>query len=274
MGRPAVVSIVNHKGGVLKTTTTANLGAALARAGKRVLVCDFDPQQNLTASLVGRLQYDSSTPTLYDALIAEESLDALITKTGTKGLDLIPSAEDFFHAELSLAPVQAREYVLRRCLEKTRRLSHYDFVIIDNSPSLSLVTVNALAASDWFLVPVAAEYLPLTGLLMLGESIGDIQRKLAPNLASLGVVITLYHRSERICREVERELVRELGDLLFDTRIRVNTKAKTAPSVQQTVFEFERSERGRGTEDYSQLAEEFLERIAAAARGDEAAANG
>lgn len=264
MSRPTIISIVNHKGGVLKTTTTVNLGAALAQLGKRVLVCDLDPQQNLTASLVGLIPYDQNRRTLFDAFMNETGLDELIQKTTTDGLDLVPSSEDFFHAELSLAPMPAREFVFRTCLQETSALTDYDIVLIDNSPSVSLVTVNSLVASDYFLVPVSAEYLPLTGLIMLGNSIGQIQAKLAPQLTSLGVVLTLYHRSENICRFVERELQRELGHMLLKTRIRVNTKAKTAPSQQKTIFQYEEEPEGRGTEDYLRLGEEVLERLQAA----------
>ena len=262
MRSPIIVSIVNHKGGVLKTTTTLNLGAALARKGKRVLLCDLDPQQNLTVSVIGRVPFDKEKPTLFDALMDETGLDHLIRPTSTKNLDLVPSSEDFFAAELSLAPREAREFVLRTCFAETAALKSYDFVLIDNSPTVSLVTVNSLAASTYFLVPVSAEFLPVTGLVMLGDSIGRIQQKLAPGLLSLGVVITLYHRSETICRRVERELERELGKMLFRTRIRVNTKAKTAPSVTKTIFEYEDSPQGRGTEDYTELGDEFLARVA------------
>lgn len=261
MTTPKIISIVNHKGGVLKTTTTVNLGAALAILGKRVLVCDLDPQQNLTASLIGLMPYDEKVRTLFDALMEEQGFDALIRPTTTKGLDILPTAEDLFNAELSLAPKSAREFILRTCFERTEALSNYDFVLIDNSPSVSLVTVNALVASNYFLVPVSAEYLPLTGLIMLGNCIGRFQERLAPNLFSLGILLTMYHRSENICREVERKLQGELGDMLFKTRIRVNTKAKTAPSLQKTIFQFEESEQGRGSEDYIQLAGEVIARV-------------
>lgn len=261
MKKPKVVSIVNHKGGVLKTTTTVNLGAGLARLGKRVLVCDLDPQQNLTASLIGIQPYDDNARTLFHAFMDEQGLDELIRPTTTKGLDIVPSAEDFFATELSLAPKPAREFCFRSCLKNTARLTEYDFVLIDNSPSVSLVTLNSLVASDYFLVPVSAEYLPITGLIMLGNSIGLAQEKLAPHLKSLGVVLTHYHRQEKICRDVEKKLQSELGEMLFRTRIRVNTKAKTAPSVQKTIFQFEEDEEGRGTEDYAALAEEVIARI-------------
>lgn len=261
MKKPIIVSIVNHKGGVLKTTTAVNLGAGLVRLGKRVLVCDLDPQQNLTASLIGLSPFDENARSLFDALMDEEGFDGLVRPTTTKGLDILPSSEDFFAAELSLAPKEAREFCLRTTFAKTRCLSDYDFVLIDNSPSVSLITVNSLVASDCFLVPVSAEYLPHTGLIMLGNSIGRIQQKLAPNLKSLGVVLTLYHRSENICRDVERKLQSELGGMLFKTRIRVNTKAKTAPSVQKTIFQFEDDEAGRGSDDYHRLAEEVVLRV-------------
>lgn len=274
MNKPTIISIVNHKGGVLKTTTTVNLSAALAKLGKRVLVCDLDPQQNLTASLVGLSPYDDTARTLFDAFMDEGGFDDLIRETPTKGLDIVPSAEDFFAAELSLAPKEAREFALKTCFQKTKRLSEYDFVLIDNSPSVSLVTVNSLVASDYFLVPVSAEYLPLTGLIMLGNSIGRIQQKLAPRLTSLGVVLTLYHRSEKICRDVEKKLQSELGDMLCKTRIRVNTKAKTAPSVQKTILQFEDDAGGRGTEDYLALAKEVIARVEQAASPLKEAANG
>jgi len=259
--RPAIISIVNHKGGVLKTTTTVNLGAALAILGKRVLVCDLDAQQNLTASILGLMPYDPNVRTLFDALMDEEGFDHLIQPTTTNGLDILPTAENLFNAELSLAPKPAREFVLQTCFERTKALSQYDFVLIDNSPSVSLLTVNSLVASDFFLVPVSAEYLPLTGLIMLGNCIGRFQEKLAPHLVSLGVVLTMYHRSENICREVERKLQGELGPTLFSTRIRVNTKAKTAPSLQKTIFQYEDSEQGRGCEDFLSLAGEVIARV-------------
>lgn len=265
MKRPVIVSIVNHKGGVLKTTTTVNLGAGLARLGKRVLVCDLDAQQNLTASLVGFIPYQEGDWTTYEALVKEKGFDRLIRPTTTPNLEILPCTEDFFTAELTLAPREAREFVLRTCFENTACLAHYDFVLIDNSPSMSLVTVNALVASDYYIVPVSAEYLPLTGLIMLGKCIARFQRKLCPQLKSLGVVVTRYHRSESVCRDAERKLESELGDMLFRTRVRVNTKGKRAPSVQKTIFQYEDDDQGRGTEDFARLTEEVLTRVDEAA---------
>jgi len=264
MKRAKFVSIVNHKGGCLKTTVTANLGAALARAGKRVLLLDLDAQQNLTQSLIGPIELVEGVPTLYDALVEQISLDHLITRTDEKGLDIVPCAEDFTGADLSLVSAFGREHVLRACLEQTSALQDYDIVLMDCPPSISLVVVNALAASDLFLVPCSAEYLPMVGLALLGNSIAKVQ-KVAPELQLLGVVITLYARNERVCRQVESLLRRDLGEKLFETRIRVNTKAKSAPGVRKTIFDYESDKQGRGTVDFTALADEFLRRLEALA---------
>lgn len=260
MRRPTVVSVVNHKGGCLKTTVTVNLGAALARTGKKVLVIDLDAQQNLTSSLIGTQEYQEGTQTLYDCICDELGLDHLITRTTTAGLDIVPCTEDFMGADLTLVSAVGRESMFSACLKNTKRLSDYDIVLMDNSPSISLVVMNSLVASDFFLVPCSAEYLPMLGLSLLGGSIGRMS-KLAPNLQSLGVVLTMYSRTEKICRTVENTLRKELGDTLFETKIRVNTKAKSAPSVRQTIFEYEHSKSGRGTEDFTALAGEFLSRL-------------
>src|SRR5579871_6622104 len=189
MKQPIIVSIVNHKGGCLKTTVTVNLGAALARAGKRVLLIDLDAQQNLTSSLVGPQEPKEGIATLYDCICDELGLDHLIMETTTAGLDVIPCTEDFMGADLTLVSAVGRESMLKGCLKNTRRLSEYEIVLMDNSPSISLVVMNSLVASDYFLVPCSAEYLPMLGLSLLGGSIGRMS-KLAPQLQSLGVVLT------------------------------------------------------------------------------------
>ena len=256
-----IVSIVNHKGGCLKTSVTVNLGAALARLGKKILVVDLDAQQNLTQSLVGPVVYQEGVSTLFDALVDETGLDHLIVSTPTAGLDLIPCTEDFAGADISLVSAVGRESILKGCFAQTELLKNYDFVLIDNPPSISLVVMNSLVASDFFFVPCSAEYLPMVGLTLLGNSIGRMQ-KVAPEIRPLGVVLTMYSRNERICRMVESTLQKQLTTQLFRTKIRVNTKAKSAPSVRKTIFEYEDSATGRGTEDFTALASEFLEKLA------------
>lgn len=270
-----IVSVVNHKGGCLKTTVTANLGAALARAGKKVLLVDLDAQQNLTQSLIGPVEYEEGTPTLYDALVDETGLDHLILRTPTAGLDIIPCTEDFAGADISLVSAVGRESILKQCFAQTERLSEYDIVLLDNPPSISLVVMNALVASQYFFVPCSAEFLPMVGLTLLGNSIGRMQ-KVAPDLQPLGVVLTMYSRTERICRIVESTLQKQLTTQLFKTKIRTNTKAKSAPSVRKTIFDYEDSPQGRGTEDFTALAAEFLEKlgIAQASTAQQEAVNG
>jgi chromosome partitioning protein len=266
MTRPTIVSIVNHKGGCLKTSLTANLGAGLARSGKRVLLIDLDAQQNLTQSLIGPVIPAEGELTLHDAVVDETVLDSLIRPTHEAHLDIIPCTEDFAGADLSLVGAIGRESILRNCLERTKAVSNYDVVLIDNPPSISLVVANALVASDYFLVPCSAEYLPMVGLTLLGNSVAKLQ-KIAPQLSLLGVVVTMFAKSERICQQVERMLRRDLGEKVLATKIRVNTKAKAAPSVRKTIFEYEGDSEGRGTHDYTELATEFLQRLEAL-RGD------
>lgn len=267
MKRPTIISVVNHKGGVLKTSLTASLGASLARLGRKVLLLDLDAQQNLTQSLIGPVITDENQTSLYDALVDEEPLDELIRGTSLGNLDIIPCTEKLAGLDLSLANAVARESILKGCFGQTRALSTYDLILIDNPPSIALVVANSLVASDYFLVPCSAEYLPMVGLALLGNSIGRLL-KLAPNLRPLGVVLTLFARSERICQQVERAVTRDLGPKLFRTKIRVNTKAKSAPAKQKTIFEFEANEEGRGTQDYTALAYELLERLEAEERED------
>jgi chromosome partitioning protein len=259
---PVIVSVVNHKGGCLKTTTTVNLGAALARAGKRVLVVDLDAQQNLTQSLIGPVPLQEGVPTLYDALVEETALGHLIQGTPTANLDIIPCTEDFAGADMSLVSAVGREHILTQCFERTPEIGTYDIVLIDNPPSISLVVMNALVASHLFLVPCSAEYLPMVGLTLLGNSIGRIQ-KIAPDLQPLGVVLTQFSRSEKICNQVESMLSKELGEHLLKSKIRVNTKAKAAPSVRKNIFDYEQDPKGRGTVDFTELATEFLSRLEA-----------
>jgi len=274
-----IVSVLNHKGGCLKTTTTVNLAAALTRLGKRVLVVDLDAQQNLTQSLIGPVPLEEGVPTLFDALMDETSLGHLITPTNTSNLDIIPCAEDFAGADISLVSAVGREGILKGCLERTPELNTYDYVLLDNAPAISLVVMNALVASDYFLVPCSAEYLPMVGLTLLGNSIGRME-KVAPQLKPLGVVLTMYSQSEKICRTVEASLQKQIGSMLFRTKIRVNTKAKAAPSLRKTIFDYEDSKEGRGTQDYTALAAEFLERLSASSNAyqtsstEEAIANG
>ena len=266
MNPPIIISVVNHKGGVLKTGLTVNLAAGLAQTGKRVLVVDLDMQQDLTKSLVNPQTLPEIGNVFSEYLLDKKPLNELIVQTGTDGLDLLPSDEEFITVDLGLVSMTGRENVLKTCLSKTASLSEYDFVFLDNPPSLSLVVVNSLVASDYFLIPLSAEFLPMTGLLTFGRTIGDI-RPLNPYLDFLGAVITMFNAREAICHQIEKQIrSSDIGPRVFDTKIRVNTKGKSCQAVQQTFFQYENSKKGRSTQDFTALTAEFIERLEAKER--------
>ncbi|MCB9477284.1 MAG: ParA family protein [Deltaproteobacteria bacterium] len=254
----AVISISNQKGGVGKTTTAVNLSAGLARHGKKILLVDLDPQCSATQSVYRRLAEDERG--VNEAMLEETPLSEIIINTSVENFDLAPAGESLANADLNLASLMGRE----RYLENT--LSHpdlkvYDHILIDTGPYLGLLTINAFVASDYLIVPVSCEYLPLLGLKFLMETVGKVKAKIQPNLTILGYLLTMYDKREKITFEVENTLVEKYGDLLFDTRIRINTKHRRAPSAQETIFEHERSASGKGTQDYTALTEEVLARL-------------
>ena len=260
---PVVISVVNHKGGVLKTTSTVNLAATLVELGKRVLVIDMDMQQNLSNYLLGVREFvDGRTDTLCHAILNRTPLDRLICETRVEGLSVLPCDEDFIEFDLSLAGQTARELALKKCLGKTEAVGEFDFVLIDCPPGMALTTVNALAASGYMLVPCEAAYLPIQGLDQLGKIVSKYLDDINPDITLLGVVMTKYHSRHSVCRQADIAVRKNLGHYVTDARIRVNTKAAAAPSKRQTIIEYEASDKGRGTEDYRELAKEVLARVA------------
>lgn len=273
---PVTISVVNHKGGVLKTTNTVNLAAVLVEMGKRVLVIDMDMQQNLSNYLLGHRPFDDGrTDTLCHAILNRHPFDELIQETHIEGLHILPCEEDFIEFDLSLASQTARELALRKCLQKTQRIDEFDFILIDCPPGMALTTVNALAASGYLLIPCEAAYLPIQGLDQLGKIVSNYLDDINPDITLLGVVMTKYHSRHSVCRQADIAVRKSLGDYVTDARIRVNTKAAAAPSKHQTIMEYEASDKGRGTQDYRALAAEVLERVEYfEARRQEVAANG
>lgn len=256
--KPLVVSVLNHKGGVGKTTTTANLGAGLALSGLKVLLIDLDVQANLTHQLIGDLPEGQQN--ICEALLDEKPLDEIIAETGTPGLFIAPAGESLIELDLNLFQKFGREYVLKNSIEQTKVISSFDVVLIDNPPYVSLATVNSLAASDYYLVPVSCEYLPMLGIKYLQKTIGRVQ-KVNPKLRPLGVALTMYDKRESIARSVAELVREELAEQVFETMIRVNTKIKGSPSTRQTIFQFENDPEGRGTEDYTALTKEVIHRL-------------
>ena len=253
---PKIISILNQKGGVGKTTTSLNLGAGLAMSGLKVLLIDLDVQCNLTHMSIGDL--GEGDRSICEAMLEEKGLDNVIRETSTKGLYIAPAGESLIALEINLANMIGRENVLSHSLKLTKGLRQFDVVIIDNPPFVSLTTLNSLVASDFYLVPLSCEYLPMLGLKWLNRTVEKV-KKLNPRLAPIGVALTMYDQRQAITKSVEELVREELGDLVFETRIRISTKHKTAPTVQKTIFQYD--PKGKGSVDYMGLTNEVIRRL-------------
>jgi chromosome partitioning protein len=252
-----VIAVSNQKGGVGKTTTAINLGAGLALEGKKVLVVDLDAQCNATLVLHRQLEEDERG--VCEILLEEGDLTEIITETGHEGLYLAPAGDSLANADLNLANMIGRELVLKNSLDSVREAG-FEYVLIDTGPYLGLLTVNALVAADSCLVPISCEFLPLIGLKHLTATMEKV-KKLHRELTVLGYLLTMYDRREKITFTVEDLLRERFGDKVFKTPIRINTKHKGAPSKSQTIFQYENSAAGRGTEDFTALTKEVIARI-------------
>ena len=255
-----IVSIINHKGGVGKTSTVVNLAAALAKLDKQVLVVDLDTQMNLTHILIGDLQDD--TPSISEVMIKNTiSITEIIQATPVQNVDIAPSGESMVNLELELHSAIDRERRLMRALTAPE-LHKYDYIVIDNAPHIGLATINSLMASHFYMVPVSAEYLPLVGLKHLIRTIDHI-KPYHPSLQNLGYLLTMVDRREGISTVVENILRETFQAEVFETIVRINTKIKSCPQRKQTIFDVE-SSRGKGQEDYLNVAKEFLQRVESA----------
>jgi chromosome partitioning protein len=255
-----IITIVNHKGGVGKTTTAINLGIGLAHNKKKVLIIDLDPQANLTQSM-GIL--DEQTQTIYGALRGAYSLPA---KT-VNGVDITPSELNLCGAEIELTNNLGREFILRDLLQEQTQtptelkrglsvLDKYDFVIIDAPPSLGLLTTNALACSNYVIIPVQSEYLALQGLNKLHGVIELVRQKLNPGLKILGVLLTRYDSRKVLNKNIEEALRGTFEGRVFNTVIRENIAIAEAPAMGKDVITY--APKSNGAQDYLQLTNEAL----------------
>jgi len=243
-----IYAVSNHKGGVGKTTSTINIGAALASRKKRVLLIDLDPQANLTQSL----GIKDNQITIYDNLKGEKLISPIEYKSN---LYVLPSSLDLSAAEIELSSEPGREYILKEFLSKLD--NKYDYILIDCPPSLGLLTINALTAADFVIIPMQAEYLPLRGLAKLNEVINKIQKRLNTELEIGCVFLTQYDARKILNRDVAESVSEFFGRKFLKNKISNNIALAEAPSQGKDVFSYNRN--CKGAEDYMSLTQEVLD---------------
>jgi chromosome partitioning protein len=247
-----IIAVLNQKGGVGKTTTTINVAAYLARSGKKVLICDLDPQGNSTSGI--GIDKNGLSSSVYDLLFKRSELTAT-TQTINDNLYVLPANAQLAGAEVELVGEQAREGQLKRVLAD----ADYDYIFIDCPPSLGLLTVNALAAADYVLIPVQAEYYALEGLSQLLSVIQQVKKGLNPNLSIIGVAVTLYDSRTSLSEQVKLELEKYFNEKVFTTVIPRNVKLAEAPSFGRTIIEHDKW--SKGARAYKSLAKELERKV-------------
>jgi chromosome partitioning protein len=252
MGR--IIGVANQKGGVGKTTTAINLAASLAVLEFKTLLVDADPQANSTTGIGFDLH--NITKSLYDCMVNNMQASEVILKTDVPYLDLIPSHIDLVGAEIEMINYPDRELVLKRILDPVK--NDYDFVVIDCSPSLGLITVNALVASDSVTIPVQCEFFALEGLGKLLNTIKIVQNRLNTDLQIEGILMTMYDGRLRLSNQVVNEVRRHFEDMVFNTIIHRNSKLSEAPSVGKPVVLYDAD--CKGSVNYLNLAKEVLQK--------------
>jgi len=254
--RTKVISIVNQKGGVGKTTTAINFGAGLAEQGCEVLVIDLDPQGNASTGL--GVDDDARERTSYDLLLENAGLADVIRPTNVPRLFIVPANVDLSSADIQLVSNENRSFMLKGALAHAGDVNAFDVILIDCPPSLSLLTINALVASDSVLVPLQSEFFALEGLSQLMLTIREVRQSANPGLRIEGVILTMSDRRNNLSQQVEEDARATLGDLVFDTTIPRNVRLSEAPSFAIPVLEYDTH--SKGAQAYRRLATEFLQR--------------
>ena len=255
----SVIAICNQKGGVTKTSTTVNLGVGLALQGKKVLLVDCDPQGDLTTSL-GWPDNDGLSVTLatiMEKVINDETIEpdeGLLHHD--EGVDLVPANMELSGMEIALVTAMSREFILKSYLDIVKQA--YDFVLIDCMPSLGMITINALAASDSVIVPVQAQYLPAKGMTQLMKTIAKVKKQINPSLKIAGVLLTLVDSRTNLARATEDTLRQQYGSVLkiYNTKIPMSVRAAETSAAGQSIFAYDGS--GRVAEAYAELVREVL----------------
>ncbi|MGL5317609.1 MAG: ParA family protein [Bacteroidales bacterium] len=249
-----VIALANQKGGVGKTTTTINLAASLAALGKKVLVMDADPQANASSGL--GVDVRNTEYSIYDCLVNGASVKEAAIHTNFENLDIICSRIDLVGAELELLNIENRERILEKLLNDVR--AEYDYVLIDCSPSLGLITVNSLTAADSVIIPVQAEYFALEGISKLLNTIKIIKSKLNPRLDIEGFLLTMYDNRLRLANQIFEELKQHFGSMVFNAVIHRNIRLSEAPSHGLPVMYYDAE--SKGAKNHLLLAEEIIDK--------------
>lgn len=248
-----IISLVNQKGGVGKTTSAINLATYLAAAGKFVLLVDLDPQGNASSGL--GIDVRNLEKSLYHSLILGEHPSNVIIKTETFGHDILPSSQDLAGATIELVQLENREFKLYNVLREIR--TDYDYIIIDSPPSLGLLTINGLVASDEVIIPVQTEYFALEGLSQLLNTINLVKENLQPDLKVMGAVLTMHDKRNRLSRQVIKEVQDHFPGHVFDSIIPRSVRLAEAPSFGKSILGFDAF--SKGARAYKNLAREIIE---------------
>ncbi|THD76852.1 ParA family protein [Thalassobius vesicularis] len=259
---PKIIAVANQKGGVGKTTTTINLGAALAAEGCRVLIVDLDPQGNASTGL--GIEPEDREYTTYELLLDDVGLDEVIQNTNFPGIDIIPATVDLSSADIELISNEKRSFLLHDALRQHAMDERaYDYILIDCPPSLNLLTVNAMVSAHSVLVPLQSEFFALEGLSQLMLTIREVRQSANPNLRIEGVVLTMYDARNNLSQQVESDARTNLGELVFETVIPRNVRVSEAPSYAMPVLEYDPA--SKGAQAYIALARELMNKNVRAA---------
>jgi chromosome partitioning protein len=248
-----ILGVINQKGGVGKTTTAINLAAALAMLNRRILLVDLDPQANASSGI--GITHPSLT--VYDVLIGKASARQVTTETNIPNLKILPASSDLAGAAVELDATTDNMKLLSKALMAVR--PNYDFIIVDSPPSVGSLTLNSLAAADMLIIPLQAEYYALEGIAKMTDTVERVKVSLNPDLNILGILITMFDNRTKLSKEVEDNVRKHFGDLVFTSVIPRNVRLAEAPSYGQSVFEFAAD--SQGADAYKQLAEEVLDRV-------------
>lgn len=247
-----IISVVNQKGGVAKTTSAVNIGAALAIEGKKVLLIDLDPQGSLSKCTGFRDL--SEQPTAYEVIKGDIDINKAIRSK--ENYDVLPNDIRMSGAEIELVAVPGRDALLKDAL--IRLVKRYDYILIDCSPSLNIITLMALTASDGFIIPIAAQYLPLDGMAQLLSTVDIVKKRLNRKLELKGVIITMYDNRRSLDKEIKEAVIAKFPNDVFKTPIKNNVKLAEAPTFGKDIFEY--APKSAGAEAYRDIARELIER--------------